>query len=338
METASLQTGESRPPRWRPIITFGLATAGACYAVAFFQLFGLSRDYPEYDAFFRLLRESGFEAGIATRFEIGFVAVSYLVSLITANNLSLYAILASASAFGKLAVARLLSKNITVAAVVAAFYATRYMPLHELAQIRVSLGLALLMVGFALRQSTHLALSIAACLGGVLFHWSLAILVPLILINMTTRRAIVVVSVAEFVGVYFILPVLVHHLSGTITVLQLYEELRITSPNPFAATVLLDIAAILMGVTLWRSSSEPMRRALVLEIAGIAFYYAALDYPAFAHRIREAFSVFWIPYVAMAIGRTRALTVGALSFVGASVVGYSYLFWFYTGGDPFFHF
>ena len=75
-----------------------------------------------------------------------------------------------------------------------------------------------------------------------------------------------------------------------------------------------------------------MKQVVILQIIGMAIFYALLDLPVFASRMREVFSVFWLIFVAdgLRYKYTRAFT---LYFVIVTVLVYCYIY--FIKGDFF---
>lgn len=338
MRQRSLQASGDFLPPVRPPGRFTLPAGIALLALvlAYFQPFGVSRDYPQYDSFLTLLRESGLQLAMLSRFEPGFVYACYALTLLLTSNAAIVATLASLSVFAKLAAVRLFCAGTATAIAATLFYVFRFLPLHELTQVRASLALACLVAAFALRWSQRRTLSIALCCVSPLFHLSSSLIAPFILFTCRTRRHLAFIALLAFLFAYFALPHVIQSLSGYIATLAIYEGQEFASPNPFSAALLLDAFVILTGLFLWRKLSDSMKHVLLLEVVGIAFFYAALGHPVFAHRVREAFSVFWVFYVASSLDRALEFRVVAYLFVIASAAGHAYLYWF-NPSNAYFH-
>jgi hypothetical protein len=69
-----------------------------------------------------------------------------------------------------------------------------------------------------------------------------------------------------------------------------------------------------------------------MQICALAFYFALLDAPAFAHRIRELVSVFWVVFVAAAWSRHWSVQVTTGVFVTSCAGLYTYTYLVAGGG------
>ncbi len=326
---------EAPEPRRSPAVV-PLLAAAAGFALAYLQPFGTSPDYPEYDAFLSLLRESGLDLLTFTRFEPGFVAACYALTLAISSNLAVYAAMAAASLAAKMAMVRALAPDRIALGVAALFYATRYLALHELTQLRIALALGLLLLAFVLRREGRVLGSAVACGASMLFHFSAVFLIPFVLLRVGRRRELLAVAVAEFLLLGFLVPLAVGYFAGYIEVLSMYEgQTMEVSRNVLALPVVLDTVMVLLSLAVWAELTEPMRRVVMLQVAGLVFYYGAVDFPAFGHRVREAFSMFWVVYVAQGMGVRPPVRSLVLAFVAACVVLYGYLF-FLRSDVPFF--
>jgi len=313
---------------------FGMTCA--CFALAFYQPFGLSRDYPPYESFLEQLRDDGFAITLATsRFEPGFVLASHLATALFASSLFVYSLLASAGVALKTAIACFFSRRTYVSLWVLPLYLVRYLPLHELTQLRASLAVAFLLTAFLLRWKDRRLLSLIVGLLSVAFHWSSVFVIPFLLFSVSTRRLLVIVAACEFLIVFLTLARIAGEASGSIQILNVYEAGVFTPPNPFSAALLLDIAMLGAGLLLWNKQSSPMKHVLALQAVGLAFFYASMDVPVFAHRVRELFSVFWVIYVAQGLNAHRHLRIVCALFIVASIALYSYIY-FFNSADVYF--
>ncbi len=317
-------------------VAFPLLAGAVGFALAYLQPFGTSPDYPEYELFLSTLRESGLDFFTLTRFEPGFVSLCYALTLGVSSNLVIYSVLAAAAVSAKMAIVRALSPERLALGVAALFYASRYLALHELTQLRIALALALLLLAFVQRREGKLLASALACGASLLLHFSAALLAPFVLLRVRSRRDVIAIGIAEFVVVRFLIPLLVQRLTGQLEVLSMYEgQTMEVSRNVLALPVVLDTAMVLVSLMIWEELTEPMRRVIMLQVAGLVFFYGAADFPAFAHRVREAFSVFWVVYVAQGMSLRPPVRSLVLAFTAICVMLYGYLF-FLRSDVPFF--
>jgi hypothetical protein len=219
--------------------------------------------------------------------------------------------------------------------IAATFYFVRYFPLHELTQLRAACGIGFLMVAATLLWKGNRLYGLLACAMALLFHMSVALLVPALLVQPTKRWHVITMGLGVFLPIFMGASFVSGYLGNYISVFSGYEELGFghEAPNPFSVALVLDWAMIALALIKWNGLSLLMRRIVFLELVGMAIFYGALGFPVIAHRFREIFSVFWVFFVADGL-RNRAVRLPTAGFVVASIVFYSYSFIF---SGAFFH-
>ena len=78
----------------------------------------------------------------------------------------------------------------------------------------------------------------------------------------------------------------------------------------------------------WKDCTDNMKRVVALQLVGFAIFYGFFEFGAIGTRIREAFSVFWLFYVADFSRVTTHLKAAILVFVLMNIALGSYLFYF----------
>lgn len=314
--------------------------ASVCFVLAYVQPFGVSRDYLEYDSFFDSLRSSGLSELSITRFEPGFVVSAFLLISVLANNLAVYGVLASLSLSVKAVVTAAFSRRPYALAIAFALYVARFIPIHELTQLRASMSIAALLVAFLFHWRHKRALFVLACCVAISLHMSSVFIVPFLAFSVFKRTHVLLIAVGGFFLVRIALEGLVTYLAPDLPVLALYEAAFaggeiLQTHNPWSLALLLDVGMLLSGIVLWESLSGPMRHVLLLEAVGLAFFYGAIDLPIFALRVREMCDVFWCIYVAEGVTRRPWLRALCVVYVMANIVGYVQIN-FFNYDDPLF--
>jgi hypothetical protein len=309
-----------------------LLAIGACFLMVYLWPFGAPRDYEEYEAYFDSMREVGLLVTFReTRFEPGFAILAYAGSLAFRESLLAFAVLSSLFAGIKIAVLQSYAPHWWAATVATSFYLVRYLPIHEMTQLRASICAALLLAtyGFVVagRWRTAVVLGGAA----LLTHMSAVFVLPLMALRVTRRRYLPLLFAVLFLSVLYGLPRVAAGLAGTFQVLEFYEFGAETT-SPFAAVVVLDALMIGASLLLWEHLSETMRHVVVMQIGALAFYFALLGAPALAHRIRELVSVFWVIFVAAAWSRHWSVQVATGVFVVSCAGLYTYTYLVAAGG------
>jgi len=326
--------------RLRIALLISAAAALVCFVLAYRQPFGVSRDYADYEAFFDALRAQGPSVIGETRFEPGFVLLAYLASLVCPSSLSLYALLAAVAAGVKFFVFHGFAQRRSAMIPVALFYFVRFMPLHELTQLRASLAIAMLLVAFRLVETGRTSYALAVSCAAATFHMSAAAAIPFLLMRVSRRRWVVVVLAATGLTVFLASELLMSHLTPLVTVLEMYEHARqmgeeFDQHNVLSLAVLLESAFMGGMLAFWRLLSRPMRHAVLLQGAGLVVFLALGDWPLFGVRIHELLGVFSV--LVLVQGVTAAPPVRSIAYVymALSAMGYGRIH-FFSATEPLF--
>ena len=298
------------------------------FLFAFYQIPGESRDWQGYDDFFELLRIEDWDALGISRFEPGFAIVSLLLTKIISLNLAVYGMLAAGAIFLKCWIIDNLSSRRIFFSFVMLFYLVRFAPIHELTQLRLACASSFLLLAFVLLLRGMLLGCIAACAAALAFHLSSIVIIPFLFIRSRSRRNTVIISVLVFIAVLFGLASVTEFFQDGITVLRMYQEAGFGDdvPNPLSSGLLLDWAMIIIGLAMWDRLSSPMRHILLLQLIGMAVFYASMDFAVISHRIREFIAVFWVIFVAQGLQRKSPVKEVVVLFVIVNLLLYSYLF------------
>jgi hypothetical protein len=178
--------------------------------------------------------------------------------------------------------------------------------------------------------------SVAACAAALAFHMSAIVIISLVLIIQLHNRFVqflslkkaIAVSMLVFITTLFSAQFVVNYLQDIILVLSSYQEVEFKAINPLAPTLLLDWGMIIAGLLMWSRLPAMMRYVLLFQLSGMAIFYASMDLPVIAHRIREFFSVFWVFYIVQGLHQKTPVKVVSILFVIVSIALYSYLFFF----------
>jgi hypothetical protein len=219
--------------------------------------------------------------------------------------------------------------------VLAVFYFIRYFPLHELTQLRAACALALLLIATNYFWKGNKFSGIIIFSTALMFHMSTAFAIPaLFFFKITKRWLVIIIGIGFFTIASLGASIVSIYLTSYITVLSAYESQGWGewAPNPFAITIILDWAMIVFSLVKWNSITLLMKRAIVLEIIGMALFYGLLDFPAFASRVRDIYSIFWLIYIADGL-QLKKLRIPIMSFVTSSLLVYSYIY--FIKGDFF---
>jgi hypothetical protein len=296
----------------------------ACFLLATLQPFGVSRDWVYYDEFLDAVRGEGLGVARSSRFEPGFLVAAWLLTLVTSSNLAVYGVLASLAMAAKAVVIRTFSRGETAGLLLAlGLYLVRFLPLHELTQLRAAMALAALLLAFRWRQEGRWAPAAIACLAAFSLHMSSALAVPFLLPRVTRRGQLLGVAAVAAAAIFLVLGAVISRLAPAVETLAELTAEYFDEMNPLSPFVLLDLGMLACGLLLWDDQTPSMKHVLLLEAVGLAIFYANVDFPPLAARGREVFTVFWVVYVAEAWSRGPRMRVAAAAYCGLAAVGYA---------------
>lgn len=294
------------------------------------QFFGMSRDYQNYVDFFDLARIGGFTTISESRFEPGFSIFSLFFVSIFDTNLVVYSSFVCISMLLKGSVVGIYSSSQKIFILIWVFYIVRYFPLHELTQLRLSIGAGLILLGAILLWNGRIFFGGAVCALALLFHMSTAAIIPILFIRQSKRWQVILLTLVIFIFTFYFADFLNDYLSGFIQVLSDYEENKNKfeeKPNPIAIYILIDWAMIIWSLFYWKYLSEIMRYMVFIELVGFSIFYGAIDFSAVAIRVRELYSIFWIIFAIEGL-KKRDTVMPVFVFIIANIIFYFYLFFF----------
>lgn len=319
--------------RWNIYFITVFACLGFMLSVT--QIFGISPDYEQYDDFLKLVRIEGLNVLAVSRFEPGFSIFSLALTTLFAANVVVYSSTVAVAMLLKGWAIKASASSDRVFYIVAAFYFVRYLPLHELTQLRVACAIALILVGAIFLWEGDLRRGLLFCAIATLFQMSAAAIIPMLFITTSKRSKVILIAFGMFLLTSIYASLVTGYLSSYIKILDLYQTHGFSDvkPNPFAINLLIDWAVIIVALLGWNRLTLLMKRIVLLELIGMAIFYGAMDFGVIAHRLRDFYSVFWVFFIAdgLRLKATKALSYG---FILVSMVLYSYLF-FISG--KFFH-
>lgn len=269
-------------------------------------------DFFNYADYFELVREAGLVGAFEGRFEPVFAVATVVVSGLAASETAMFGLLMAASLTVKLRAFAALSPTSRVFVALVLVYSIRYLPLHDLTQLRVAMALALWL------WSLHAARLTSALLLGALAaftHYSAVLLLPVIPLWHFVRAggaerwlrlepwllsfaALVIAASGLLLG-----PAL-ETLSVVFSILALYsnEGFGDDKVNLLSTAILVDVVLVATGWLMVGRSARARFWLGLLTLSLLAFYVLR-EYPVLAHRIREMLALCWIPYLASTLGR-----------------------------------
>jgi hypothetical protein len=304
---------------------------GVAALIAMLQPFGYSPDYLQYDYFFDQLRLDYVYQLKESRFEIGFLHLSYLFTEIFQKNIHVYgAFVLVAMGFKVYFGGKFSAKN--YAWIFLFYYIFKFFPLHELTQLRAAMAASFLVVVFYCISNGRYWLSLAFSLVAVSFHNSAALVLPFFFLPAAylTRWRIVWAGLVLYVFCYFISDYLVGFLADRIFVFEAYlnDGMESRRSAAFSPVFYPEFFMIALSFVFWSELSDVMKKILAIEILGFAIFYGFIDLGVVAVRGRELFSVFWIIFVAQFPFAKKHIRAGIIIFVFSSVILAIYLYLF----------
>jgi len=305
-----------------------LALSALVFAIAWLRPFGDSPDDYEYEAFFEWIRLVDWYALSEARFEPAFVAPAIVLVQLFSSSAVVWGLMASLAFLPKAWAIEDMDLDTTGLVLVFAFYFVRFMPMHELTQLRVAYATAVLMLAWVARQRGAWKVAAGLAALAVAFHLSALVVAPLVFLRTDRQGMAIAAGVATLLAVRVVIPAAIRLLPEGLGTLAIYEAAGFgdTPPNPLGPTVVLDWIAIAGGLALWKQVTPGMRQVLLVQMIGMGIYYGARDFPVFAHRLREMMTIFWVFFVGQGWkceGEVRRL---AVVFAALSLALYSYVF------------
>lgn len=303
-------------------------------------LYVRSADFDQYALFFETASETGLDIVAQSRFEPLFSILALATSTLLQSADLTYGILLVLSIYLKINVLHRLaaingvSRYCLLAS--AAFLLSRFVPLHDLTQLRASIG-----SGFALLALTYAGLikrTGLACVAA-LFHYSLIIICILYIVaewsmKYSGRRIFVLFcaflfsAVIAFTDLRSIAQSAVMNAGGLVAVIELYNETGYgdESVNPISFTILLDGIFITYCMFRIRYLSRTAQTIIGMQIYGYCLFLAMAALPLIAHRTREMIGLFLVLVLYELCKRSKLDRLIAGIFVILNSGAYTYLY------------
>ena len=293
------------------------------------QILGDSPDYVDYEAFFEIIREVKWGMFGQTRFEPGFVAVSILLTSLFNSEVFVYSCIVFFAMLLKSWAIDFYSKSYQIFVLIVIYYFFRYFSLHELTQLRAACAIALLLVAVVAIWNNHIRYGVLFCFFSLLFQVSTAAVIPALFLRSYTRWRTISIGIGVFLCTYIYASFVASYLASYIAGLNSYsvQGYSVVAPNPFAVQLLIDWAMVIYSLAVWERLTPLMRRVILLELIGLAFFYGSLELGVIAHRVREIYSVFWIFFLIEGLQK-RETKLMCYGFFVVCLIWYSYLFVF----------
>lgn len=301
------------------------------------QFPGESPDWVNYNEFFDLIRDEGLGVLVTNRFEPGFGVVSYLLAQLIESNLTVYGIMAGCAIFLKCWTLNKLHISWSIFLLTLFFYFIRFAPLHELTQLRVACASAFLLLATVLVWRDYRMSGWVAYAMAFTFHFTSVVFFPFIFFasfgqksKALSLKVTLAIGLVSFVVASFTIKLLINYFQNYFSVVAMYQETGFgeDAPNLFSMALLIDWGMILISMLLWGRLTILMKYVLLIQLVGVSFFYATIDLPVVAFRLREFFSVFWVLFVAEGLKKESGMRLFLIFFIIGNSIIYSYHFFF----------
>lgn len=251
---------------------------------------GPGRDYYEYRSFYDGLSLKNWEN---FRYEKGFI----LLSLFSKSGLGLeyssyLSILVAISLIIKFYLIYLYTKSLLWAILV---YTLLFYPIHEYTQIRSAVALAFSYLGFHLLFNEKIKLSLVSFIFGLLFQFSIAIMLMVaVTVYIYRRFGLKKLITAVISAAIFIVPIIGLVISMIIDVNPIALSYAQNAGNADTANIysinniIYFVIIIIYFLTKWDKSTYPY---LFLLLFGLIFSLLTNNIPVFSYRVKEIFAV-----------------------------------------------
>lgn len=302
---------------------------GLAALVSMLQPFGYSPDYFQYDYFFDQLRMDYLYQLRESRFETGFLNLSYLLTIFFPDNIQVYGFfvliaIGLKAYFG----GRLSAKG--YAWIFLLFYFFKFFPLHELTQLRAAMAASFLIAVFYYFSVERYWVALLFSLIAISFHNSALMVLPFFLVpsSMLTRQRIIAIALLVYLVCYFISDYLAFFLAERLVVFESYLSAGFESRRDaiFSPVFYPEFLMIVLSFVFWNDLSPIMKKILAIEVFGFSIFYGFIDMGVVAVRGRELFSVLWVVFVAQFPFARKNIKIGILIFVLGSIFIATYLY------------
>lgn len=297
------------------------------------QMVPKGADFENYVLYFGEVRLDGWVAVLGSRFEPLFGVLVLFATALLNSDVLVFCVLAVAALWTKLWAIATAVRSRSVAIVLAFVYIMRFMPLHEMTQLRIAVALAFVMVAVVARSPRIFWLCLTA---GLLTHYSTAALIPLLVMRRAAIRnpdgyrshefitwLLLIVSVS---AVGLVIDRLLEPMAGLFAVINLYSNAGFgdLEVNLFSLAIVADAIFLLGTLPFFRHSSAVLRFWILVQLLGLLIFVCLKDFPVLAHRFREMFAVFWMFYLstAMISGPQQRLHAKLFCLVNIPLYGY----------------
>lgn len=290
-------------------------------------------DFLNYADFFVLVRQGGWDAASEQRFEPAFAVTALLVAQLFDSDIVTFAVLMCAGLAIKLYVLGRATTTRLALCLVVLLYFARFLPLHELTQLRIALALAFAMLAVVRCRGLTFWIAVTA---GLLMHYSVIVLMPILLLWRMLDHSPARYTRHEYLlwlsamGIVATVGLTIQHflepLSLAFVTLDMYSNAGFGDDrvNPLSLSVLVDAMLLLTALPLTVNRPR-LRFWWWVQAMALTLFFVLADFPVLAHRTREMLNVYWVFYVGTALQYRGLVRTHAGFIVALMVPTYIYL-------------
>jgi hypothetical protein len=304
--------------------------------LALFNPWGVTPDYAPYIASFDWARQASWSQVFPNShsWEPGFMLLVFLLAkAIAANGWVFLSIVLFASSF-KLGLLYAISSPIAFLLAMVLFF-FKYFPLQDYNQLRGAIAISFLMLVYyqwVWKDNLRLALLFSVC--AVSFHYLVLGILPfafLVKHNEFLKKSRLLLFF--FLGLALLLGagyVLLEYLAPLIPRLSFQTYLAPATASYLSPIFYPEVFLLAVSFMFWNECTQNMRRVVAIQMVGFAIFYGFFNFEVVAIRLREAFAIFWLFYVADYSRTTPRLRLATVVFVLMNIALGSYVFYFST--------
>ncbi len=263
------------------------------------RIFGVDRDYLNYQKFYERISIGGYDSRFEPVFEL---AANLFKILFGPESFVLFLFfIAFVSLYFKFSIL----SNIRHYSLLILIYIMLILPLHEMMQIRVALATGIMY--FVLYKSTHSNMNflkrVALVGAGIMTHYSVVVIAPFALFSHMFYKQSRVLSVL-FIAIVFPITInlvidIAANLLGTVQgyIIQISEGIN-TDINLYSSRNITFITLLLIGLLNIKCIPKEKIVWFYVSVAGMGIWFGLMWIPVFSHRLFEitVFSyLVWIP-------------------------------------------
>lgn len=294
---------------------------------------GVPPDYSPYITSFDWARQARWQQVFrnSKAWEPGFMALVFLLAkTIAANSWVFLLIVTFASSFKVGLLYKIASPIAFMLAMILFFF--KYFPLQDYNQLRGAIALSFVMLVYyqwTWKDDLQLALLFSVC--AVSFHYLALALLPFVFL--AKHQAFLQKSRLLLLTLLFLCFLLI----GGYVVLEYLAPIiprlanRGLAPatSSYLSPVLYpEVLLLAISLVFWTDCTQNMKRVITLQLIGLSIFYGFFDFHVIPIRLREAFSIFWLFYLADYSRTTPRLRLATVAFVLMNIALGSYLFYF----------